>query len=448
MPGNAVVHVQEMTSQNELECMRFRFSETNFSQNAKIWDIRVSLGFHINLTVTDLQVTYHPRSHSNLVKGGHYTGQGLAIGNHTAVCQRTTHQSYLLPTSEVRVILNYTWIPDRPVLEFMYEAIALESIESYLTLFDLNLFNLYYFESFQKTKRRLILHIKTWVRFTVSLVNVTLVCKNNFSKGKELYFIDGPIFLVGSYLQSYALIASLECENIASNTANATLKGTNGRYLYMDQVKASIGDLTAVLLGPDKDMSKVNFKFNLHPPNNPYSHFILTDYTNTKPDITPESVIANLDLPIARRHFHIVYWLARRSSKFLSTPRLVFHIRKFDMVSFQDGCNTGGIFIGEVYHTIASYCSRAGINFLNATSQTRGILFGASPLVIILKGYSWFANIQLNISVSYDDCLGVTNICDKIRDNSPLFPKPCEGYDNIPCRYVVPTPCIEIVRLP
>ena len=34
----------------------------------------------------------------------------------------------------------------------------------------------------------------------VTLVNVTLICKNNFSKGKELYFIDGPIFLVDSYL--------------------------------------------------------------------------------------------------------------------------------------------------------------------------------------------------------------------------------------------------------
>ncbi len=91
MWGNGVEHVQELKSQYAPECMRFRFSEITTSQNARIWDIYVPLGFHINLTVTDLKMTYHPCSHchANLVKDGSYTRQGLAIDNYTRVCQRT-----------------------------------------------------------------------------------------------------------------------------------------------------------------------------------------------------------------------------------------------------------------------------------------------------------------------------------------------------------------------
>ena len=188
----------------------------------------------------------------------------------------------------------------------------------------------------------------------------------------------------------------------------------------MDQVKASIGDLTAVLKGPDEDMSKVNFRFNTHLPNKPYGHFNFINYTSTEPD-TSESIITNTKLSKEGRHVYIVYMLYRRRWKFMSIPRLVFHINKFDMVSFEDGCDTGGIFITQRQGVIAHFCSRAGVAFLNGTSETGGILFGTSPLGIILKGYSWFANIQLSISVSYDDCLGVTNICDKFIDNSPIF---------------------------
>ncbi len=191
IPGNAAVHVQEMALLYAPECMRFRFSEPIFSQNARRWDIRVALGFHLNLTVIDLQMTYHPSSHchSNLVKDGHYTGQGVAIGNHIAVCQRTKHPSYLLLLREVRVILNYTWIPDRPVLEFLYESIfPRESVKSNLSVFELNFFGAFYFENSQNTKRRLIFYIQTAVLSTVSLANVTLVCENSFNQGKELYF--------------------------------------------------------------------------------------------------------------------------------------------------------------------------------------------------------------------------------------------------------------------
>ncbi len=108
------------------------------------------------------------------------------------------------------------------------------------------------------------------------------------------------------------------------------------------------------------------------------------------------------------------------------------------MVSFQDGCHTGGIFIAERYTTLARYCQ----------ADRGGILFGASPLVIILKGYAWFASIHLSISVSYDRCSGVTNICDKFRDNSPIFPHKCDRFPGIPCRCAWPEPCTEIVRLP
>ncbi len=351
------------------------------------------MGFYINLTVIDLQMTYHPHGHcySNLVKDGHYIGQGLAVGNHVAVCQRTKHQSYFIPMNQVRMILNYTWIPDRPFLEFMYETITpRESVGAHLTQFKLNFLNFFSFQSFQNTKGSLILYMKPWVRFTVSLDNVTLNCKNNYIKGKGLYFIDGPIFLVDSYFQNYAVIAILDCENMTSSATNDTLKGNDTRYVYMDRVKASIGDLTAVLQIPDEGISETNFRFNTHLPNKPYGHVSFTDYTNTEPGITSEAVIANLNLPLDGRHFHIMYWLQRRSWEFLSIPRLVFNINKFEMVSFQDGCHTGGIFIGEKHSTIASYCSLAGITFLNGTTEKGGILFGISPLLIILKGYSFF----------------------------------------------------------
>ncbi len=177
MPGNAVTHGQELTSHYARECMRFRFSEPISCRNAVVWEIQVPMEFHINLTVLDLQMTYHlPYSHcdNSLVKNGRYIGQGLAIGNHSTVCQRTKHQSYLVPMSKVRVILNFTWIPDDPVLQFMYEAIMpRESVESYMTLFQLDFSQVLYFEGFQDTKQRLILHIRTSERYTVSLVNVT-----------------------------------------------------------------------------------------------------------------------------------------------------------------------------------------------------------------------------------------------------------------------------------
>ncbi len=449
--GNAAAHVQEMTSERAPNCMQVRFSEQTPSQKARIWDIHVLPGFHINLTVTDLQMTYHPRGHCHdiVVQDGRYTGQGLAIGNYAKVCQRTKHHSYLLPMSKARVILNYTRIPDRPFLEFLYEAIIPQkSKESYITLWKLNLLNLFYFEFTQNTKSRLILYAKSWVRLAISLTHITLVCENNINTGKKLSFIDGPVFLVSSYLQRSAFIASLECDNLVSSTTNASLKGNDGRYLYMDQVKASIGDLTIVLEGPDVDMSTLNFSFRSFLPDTPYGHFNVTDYTNAKEGDTSESVLANLDLPIQGRHFHLTYWLQRRGWASQVTPRLVFQIKKFDMVSFQDGCHTGGVFIAEGYTNIASYCSQAGIAFLNSTTETGGILFGASPLVVILKGYSWFATIQLNISVIYDSCIGVTNICDKFMENPLMFPHKCDGFDNIPCRHVTPSPCIEIVRLP
>ncbi len=451
MSEDAVTHVQELTSQYAPGCMRFRFSEPIPSQNAMTWDIQVNMVFHINLTVLDLQMTYHPQSrcHNSLVKDGRYNGQGLAIGNHIAVCRRTKHQSYLVPMSEVRVILNFTWLPDDPFLEFMYEVMMpREAMESYLTLFKLDFSQLYFFESFQNTKQRLIVYIRSSVRHTVSLVNVTLLCKNNFGKVKELYFVDGPIFLIGSYLQSDALIARLDFVNAVSSATNSTLKDNNNRYLYIDQVKASIGDLTVVLQSRnEEDMSGVNFRFNSDLPSTPYGLFNLTDYTNAEPGLPSDNILANVSLPIEGRHFHVTYRLQRRSWNFLSNPRLLFQFIKFDMLSFEDGCNTGGIFIVENDTTIASYCSRAGVTFLNSTTKEGGILFGISPLVIILKGYSWLANIQLIISVSYDRCLGVPNICDKFLGNSPIFPDKCTA-GKMTCRYVKPEPCLESVQLP
>ncbi len=108
--GNDVVHAQKSTSKYATECMRVILSEPTPSQNARIWDIRVPAGFHVNLTVIDLQMTYHPHTHChpNLVKDERYTGQGLAIGNYTAVCQSTKCHSYLIPVRKVRIILNYT----------------------------------------------------------------------------------------------------------------------------------------------------------------------------------------------------------------------------------------------------------------------------------------------------------------------------------------------------
>ena len=450
MQRNAVPHIPELTSQYASVCTQFRFSEPSPSRNARIWDIRVPLGFHINLTVTDLQITYHPgaQCHDSQVNNGLYTGQGLAIDNYTTVCQRIKHHSYLLPMSKARIILNYTRIPDRPVLEFMYEAIIpQQTMDSYVTLLKLNFFHVLYLDLLQSTKRRLIIYVKTYVRFAVSLLNVTLRCESNFNRGNQLDFIDGPIFLVSSYLKSYALIASLDCNKLAASASNASLKNNNGRYRHMDQVKASIGDLTVVLKGSDKDISMVDFTFVHHLPDTPYGHFSIKDYTATMPGVTSKSLLTNLNLPVQGRHFHILYSLQRSNLEFQYVPRLVFHINRFQMVSFRDGCHTGGIFISEGFTTIASYCSQAGISFLNSTSEI-GILFGATPLVLILKGYSWFANIRLKISIIYDNCAGVTNICDKFRDNWSMFPNKCSLSDGVPCRYVTPTPCIEIMRLP
>ncbi len=419
------------------------------SRNAMTWDIHVPMGFQINVTVLDLHMTYHPQTHCHhsLMKNGRYNGQGLAIGNRTSVCQCTKRQSYLVPMNEVRLILNFTWIPDNPVLEYMYEAMMpRESMESYLTQFQLHFSDIVYFESFQSTKQRLILYIKTSVRHTVSLVNVTLACKNNFSKVKELYFTDGPVFLLGSYLQSDAFIARMHCANVPSSARNGTMKDNDDLYIYMDEVNASIGDLTVVLQGPDPDMSELNFKFNSHLPDTPYGLFNFTNYTDTEPHRSAH-ILSDINLPIEGRHFHVTYLLQWRSWKSQSSPRLLFQFVKFDMVSFEDGCNTGGIFIVENDTTIASYCSRAGVAFLNSTPEAEGMLFGISPLVIILKGYSWFASIQLIISVSYDRCLGVTNICDKFLRNSPIFPDKCNA-GSIPCRYVKPDQCLESVQLP
>ena len=325
--GNAVAHVQEWMAQYTPECMRFKFSEPTLSRNARIWDIHVPLGFHINLTVTDLQITYHPRGHchGSLVKDGRYTGQGLAIGNYTAICQRVKHHSYWLPVTKVRVILNYTRLPDRPHLEFLYEAIfPWEPLESSLTLLRLNFFNVYYFQFSQNTKTRLILYVKTWMSLAVSLVNVTLLCKNNSHTRQKLHFIDGPVFLIRSYLRSDALLASMNCKILASYATNASLKGNDGQYLYLDVVKASIGDLVAVLEDPEEDISMLNFRFRNYPPDIPYSQFNLTDYTNKKPGFTSESILANLKLPEKGRHFHVLYRLQRRGLEFQVFPRLVF----------------------------------------------------------------------------------------------------------------------------
>ena len=363
--GNAVTHVQEMKSLHAPECMRFRFSEPIPSQNAKIWDIHVPLGFHINLTVTDLQMTYHPRAqcYDIQLKDGRYTGQGLAIDKYTTVCQRTKHQSYSLPMSKVRIILNYTRIPDRPVLEFLYQAITKqEPMKSYLTKLKLTFLNVFYIDLFQNTKRRLVMYIKTYVMLAISLVSVTLRCENNFNRRNKLNFIDGPVLLAGSYLQTYAFIASLDCENLASIGTNSSLKGNNTQYLYLDQVKASIGGITAVLEGPDIDILTLDFSFKTHLPDTPYGYFNMINYTTAEP-ATSESLIAKQSLPEQGRHFHIMYWLQTSSLSLQTNPRLVFRIEEFDMVSFWDGCNAGGIFIIEGLTTIASYCSQAGIKF-------------------------------------------------------------------------------------
>ncbi len=447
--GNAVAQVQELKSQYVSECMQFRFSETTTSQNARIWDIHVPLGFHINLTVINLQMNYHPHAQclEIPVKDGRYTGQGLAIDNYATVCQRSKQNSFLLPVSKARIILNYTRIPDCPVLEFLYMAITKkEPMKSYLTVFQSHFLNVFRFYLFQKTKVRLITHFKAYVMFAISLVNVTLRCENNFNRGNKLNFIDGPIFLSASYRQTRALIASLDCETLASNVTNSSLKGNNGQYLYLNQVKASIGDITAVLEGPDIDISTLDFSFRTDTPDTPYGNINVIDYTTAEP-ATSESLTANL--PVQGRHFHVLYWLQRRSGPFEYNPRLVFRIKEFDMVSFSDGCHTGGIFIIEGHRIIASFCSQAGITFLNSTSETGGILFGVNPLVLILKGYSWFANIKLNISILYDNCIGVTNICEKFRDNWRKFPNKCPGFaHDVLCRMMTPRPCIEIVRLP
>ena len=52
-------------------------------------------------------------------------------------------------------------------------------------------------------------------------------------------------------------------------------------------------------------------------------------------------------------------------------PRLRFQIQEFDMVSIQDGCHTGGIFIAEGAKDIARYCSQAGIIWPFLTARLR-----------------------------------------------------------------------------
>ncbi len=152
--GNAVEQARELKSQHAPECMRLKFLQPKSSQNARIWDIPVPLGFQINLTVTDLKMTHHPRGqcYGNLGKDGPYTGQGLAIDNYGIVCQRTKRRSYFLPMSKARIILNHTHIPDCPVLEFMYGVIIpQESMKSYLTLAKI-FFKVIYFTFFKTQK--------------------------------------------------------------------------------------------------------------------------------------------------------------------------------------------------------------------------------------------------------------------------------------------------------
>ncbi len=444
--GNSVTNIPEMKPSFATECMRIRFSEAVFSCDAKTWDIQVPAGFNINLTVKYLEITYHPNLSRDLIKNGNFLGHGLAIGNFTAVGERTKYRSYLLPANKVKVILNYAVIPDRPVLQFLFEAIIPHhTTDSYETSFVLRSLHVIYFENVQEVQPQ-VLYLKTWIRQTVSLTNITLFCPNNVTTAKRLAFIDGPIFLVGSYLQQYGRITSLDCDDTtAASVTNASLEGNEGRYLYKDEVMASIGDLTILLRCPHKDISAVNFRFNSHQPRLPFGHNNVTDYGETEPTGF-SSLLASVILPTERRHFHIMLVLRRTSQRFLSSPRLVFHIKEFDVVSFQDQCYTGGIFIAEGDDTVAKYCSIAGLAFLNGTTQRGGILFQDSPLIIVIKGYSWFAKIRLNISVSYHACRGVINVCEKLRSKW-IIPNMCGRSNKVQCVHMTPAPCIEIAGL-
>ncbi len=228
--------------------------------------------------------------------------------------------------------------------------------------------------------------------------------------------------------------------------ASAMLQSKNGSYVYKDMVIASIGDLSIVFDGADEDLSDVKFRFRNHFPTRPYGHRNKTDYSHISPESGRTEI---LSLTIAGRHSHVMYNLYITSSEFRASPRLIFSIKEFNVVSFGDGCHSGGIFIAEELKTVASYCSLAGIAFLNDTSERGGILFGTKSLMVIFKGYSWFARMRIIVYVIYEDCLGVANICDQF-DIGRHHLKRCPKSKPSPmiCRHLTSQPCLEVTRLP
>ncbi len=452
--ANSTMDMSKPMLRHARECGSIKFSESSWSQNKISWTINVPSEFHLNVTINFLQVTYHPSTcHDFLKENRSYSVQGLAIGHHAAICERTRMRSYLLPTNHVDVILNYTLVPDRPQLEIQYEGIIPQDKRRvFHRMLQLPCCHVSHMEKLPKLKpvRRVIMHIKTWLWVTTSVFNISMFCQYNNLTGKKLNtkrldFIDGPIFLLGSQLENRARIGRLECEDMALPIASATLQGKASSYVYKDRLTASIGDLSIVFVGADEDLLDVNFRFHNHFPAWPYGQRNSTDYSHISPGTARREI---LSLTVTGRHFHVIYNLFINSPR-RASPRLIFDIIEFDIVSFMDGCHSGGIFIAEHLQTVASYCSIAGIAFLNGTYERGGILFGTKSLTMIFKGYSWFARMRIIVYVTYGDCLGIANICDQFNTGRHYL-KQCSKSrpDPFVCRQLTFRPCIEVARLP
>ena len=165
--ANNTVDMSKPMLKHAKECGSIKFSESSWSQNKISWEIHVPSEFHLNVTINFLEVTYHPSICHEFFRENrsYYPGQGLAIGNHAAVCERTGMRSYLLPTNHVHVILNYTLVPDRPQVEIQYEGIIPQNRRRVFDrMLQLTFCHVSHMEMLPKLKpvRRVIMHIKTW----------------------------------------------------------------------------------------------------------------------------------------------------------------------------------------------------------------------------------------------------------------------------------------------
>ncbi len=390
-------------------CGAAKHSSEGRGSNLMQIKIAVNELFHVNVTVLQQIMAYvHPDSDTNCV--------AIASGDRKIRCKRcgTGGKYYhLIEHYVVYVIMLYNDVNHTVILTFMYQATDAGAMDSKYLLPDF-----------------ITLHMNPHLVFAAS--------EALRYKGRQLLLWT---FSSLDVLHTISVHGRYICGGLVLGHNKATLRIWDGTELASITAVGIISDLTMLQsaeLCEHKDPGRVKYIFSsgsigsltigLDYRINTTSFHLYMEIISTLFMCTPPICVIPTNTtpmpPAASQYerFSIVLENTSRiyiHSLFLNSDGQ-FPVLTIDNVTYETNvpvntsrCSLGALHIIVPGNNIMTFCSKIQLPFLLKTATFGGIHFSTHASLVI-KNHGRFGRISVNYRLSFSDCEGIINICDKL----------------------------------